>query len=137
LLGAAFTYLEISVMNFKDYQSQTKSNWVKRNPVAAGAIALMALAAAFNYPTIAQNMKATGRVREKALVNSELTQQLEATNIFAEQQAAIAEQRYSDGCIVVVASNDPTKFTSLTEGQPVLDAVRGVPLPTNTIVCDE
>lgn len=123
-------------MDFKDYQSQNKPNWIKRNPVAAGAIALMALAAAANFPTIAQNVQATGRVREKAMENSELNQQLQATSLFTEQQAAIAEQRYSSGCVLVVATNDPSKFTSLTEGQPVLDAVRGVPLPAGTVVCD-
>lgn len=123
-------------MDFKDFQTQNKPNWVKRNPVAAGAIALMALAAALNYPTIAQNMETTGRVREKAMENSELNQQLQATSLFVEQQAAIAEKRYIDGCILVVATNAPDQFTSLTEGQPVLDAVRGVPLPVGTVVCD-
>lgn len=123
-------------MDFKDYQAQNTPNWIKRNPVAAGAIALMTLAAALNFPTIAKNMEATGRVREKALVNSEVNQQLQATSLFTEQQAAIAEQRYSAGCVLVVATNDPSKFTSLSEGQPVLDAVRGVPLPTGTVVCD-
>jgi hypothetical protein len=123
-------------MDFKDYQAQNTPNWIKRNPVAAGAIALMVLAAAANFPTIAQNMQATGRVREKAMENSELNQQLQATSLFTEQQAEIAEKRYSEGCVLVVASNDPSKFTSLSEGQPVLDAVRGVPLPAGTVVCD-
>ncbi|MBD1871232.1 hypothetical protein H6F95_28785 [Cyanobacteria bacterium FACHB-471] len=68
--------------------------------------------------------------------NSELNQQLQATSLFVEQQAEIAEKRYSGGCVLVVASDDPSKFTSLTEGQPVLDAVRGVPLPAGTVVCD-
>lgn len=123
-------------MDFKEYQSQNTPHWIKRNPIAAGAIAFMVLAAVANFPTIAQNMQATGRVREKAMVNSELNQQLQATSLFTEQQAAIAEQRYTAGCVLVVATNDPSKFTSLSEGQPVLDAVRGVPLPTGTVVCD-
>lgn len=123
-------------MEFKQYQSQNRPHWIKRNPVPSAAIALMILAAAVNFPTIAQNMEATGRVRESAMVNSEVNQQLQASSLFVEQQAAIAEQRYSAGCVLVVATNDPSKFTSLSEGQPVLDAVRGVPLPTGSIVCD-
>ncbi|MBD2054795.1 hypothetical protein H6F88_01940 [Oculatella sp. FACHB-28] len=123
-------------MDFKDYQAQSKSHWIKRNPISSAAIALMVLAGAANYSTISQNMQATGRVREKAMEHSEFNQQLQATSLFVEQQAEIAEQRYSEGCVLVVASNDPTKFTSLTEGQPVLDSVRNVPLPAGTVVCD-
>ena len=54
----------------------------------------------------------------------------------AEAQAAIALQRYKDGCVMVVAMSHPGFYTSLTEGEPVLDRIRKKPLPVGTIVCD-
>lgn len=48
---------------------------------------------------------------------------------------AIAVQRFQDGCILVVSSNDATAAVSIVEGQPVLDWHTRQPLPNNTVVC--
>jgi hypothetical protein len=37
---------------------------------------------------------------------------------------------------MVVAMNNPKFFTTLSEGQPVMDRIRKTPLPIGTIVCD-
>jgi len=37
---------------------------------------------------------------------------------------------------MVVSMSHPDHYTSLSEGQPVLDRVRKTPLPKGTIVCD-
>lgn len=52
------------------------------------------------------------------------------------QKDTIARQRYEKGCVMVVSSKDPTQFTSITEGLPVIDAARNVPLSVGNIVCD-
>jgi hypothetical protein len=52
------------------------------------------------------------------------------------QKDKIARQRYEKGCVMVVSSKDRTKFTAITEGQPVIDAARNVPLSVGNIVCD-
>ena len=54
----------------------------------------------------------------------------------AKQKDAIARQRYQDGCVMVVAANDRSQLTSITEGIPVIDASRNVPLSIGNIVCD-
>ncbi|MDA0268703.1 MAG: hypothetical protein O3A14_17515 [Cyanobacteria bacterium] len=54
----------------------------------------------------------------------------------AQDEAKIAAARYEMGCELVVASNDPGKFTVLSPGDPVRDAVRNVPLPLGMFVCD-
>ncbi|BAZ39444.1 hypothetical protein NIES4101_53970 [Calothrix sp. NIES-4101] len=51
-------------------------------------------------------------------------------------QEKIAESRFKKGCVIVVAQKAPDKFTSLTEGFPVIDWVRQTPLPAGTVVCD-
>lgn len=125
-------------MDFNDFQQSKTgdSTWVKRNPIATGAIGLMALFALANSPSIARNMQAMGRVREQSMASGEVVSQLQANQIHIEEQAKIADSRYQSGCVIVVASNDPNSFTSLTAGQPVLDGVRDAPLPPGTLVCD-
>ena len=54
----------------------------------------------------------------------------------AKQKDAIARQRYQDGCVMVVAANDRSQLTSITEGVPVIDSSRNVPLSIGNIVCD-
>lgn len=52
------------------------------------------------------------------------------------QKDTIARQRYEKGCIMVVSSKDRSKFTAITEGLPVMDTARNVPLSAGNIVCD-
>ena len=54
----------------------------------------------------------------------------------AKQKDAIARQRYQDGCVMVVSANDKTQLTSITEGLPVIDSSRNVPLSAGNIICD-
>jgi hypothetical protein len=54
----------------------------------------------------------------------------------AKQRDAIARQRYQDGCVMVVSANDKTQLTSITEGLPVIDSARNVPLSVGNIICD-
>jgi len=54
----------------------------------------------------------------------------------AKQKDAIARQRYQDGCVMVVSANDKTQLTSITEGLPVIDSARNIPLSVGNIVCD-
>ena len=54
----------------------------------------------------------------------------------SKQRDAIARQRFQDGCVMVVSANDKAKLTSITEGLPVIDSARNVPLSVGNIVCD-
>ena len=54
----------------------------------------------------------------------------------AKQRDTIARQRYQDGCVMVVASDNKTQLTAITEGLPVIDGARNVPLSIGNIVCD-
>ena len=70
------------------------------------------------------------------------TQQQEQARLTLSQDAAkqkdtIARQRYQDGCVMVVAANDRSQLTSITEGVPVIDSSRNVPLSIGNIVCDQ
>lgn len=53
----------------------------------------------------------------------------------AEQKAAVAIERYQNGCLPVV-DNTQTQYVSLQLNQPVIDSVTYQPLPAGTVVCD-
>ncbi len=77
--------------------------------------------------------------RESRLIRS--AQQQEQTRLTLSQDAVkqrdtIARERYEKGCVMVVASDDKTKLTAITEGLPVYDSARKIPLSAGNIVCD-
>ncbi len=109
---------------------------IKRNPVSAAfGVGILACLAISNG-NIQQNMRSLSAVREEAQRNNASDMMLHASQEAAQQQAEIAKSRYKAGCVMVVAMKDPNYYTSLTEGQPVLDRIRHTPLPAGTIVCD-
>lgn len=75
-------------------------------------------------------------VQQQRQADSQQQIQLRLSQAQAQQSAEIANARYQSGCVMVVATNSPSDFTTLTQGQPVIDRVRKVPLPDNTLVCD-
>ena len=81
------------------------------------------------------------RTQGEANRTTRATQQQEQARLTLAQDASkqkgtIARQRYQDGCVMVVAANDRSQLTSITEGLPVIDASRNVPLSIGNIVCD-
>ena len=84
-----------------------------------------------------QEMKVQGE-QNRVLRSTQQQEQAKLTlsQDAAKQKDAIARQRYQDGCVMVVAANDRSQLTSITEGIPVIDASRNVPLSIGNIVCD-
>ena len=109
---------------------------LKRNPVSAafgmGIIGCLALSSG----NISKTMNSMAQVRDLAQKNNIADMLLHTSQEAAEQQAEIAKNRYKSGCVMVVSMQHPDSYTSLTEGQPVLDRVRRMPLPAGTVVCD-
>lgn len=64
------------------------------------------------------------------------TTRLQLSQDLAKQKDTIARQRYQNGCLMVVSSNDRSQLTAITEGKPVMDSARNVPLSVGNIVCD-
>lgn len=67
---------------------------------------------------------------------SQETRKLEQSQELAKAKAAIATQRYRDGCLLVVAVNSPMNLATLVPGESVLDRITKRPLPSGTVVCD-
>ncbi|MEP0840815.1 hypothetical protein [Coleofasciculus sp. FACHB-64] len=89
-----------------------------------------------NSREIQKNFFTIGQVRELSQINAAKDMQLRVSQQQIQMQAEIANERYQTGCVLVVSKQDPTTFTSLSEGQPVIDSKRQTPLPTGTVVCD-
>lgn len=84
-------------------------------------------------PQMAQsNLLAT--IRQSIDLEASVQKSVHAST--ADEDAAIAEDRYQNGCVMVVASNSPEHYSALTPGQPVIDGARNVPLAVGTTVCD-
>lgn len=54
----------------------------------------------------------------------------------AKEKDKIARRRYESGCLMVVSAADFHQTTAITEGLPVMDSARNVPLSAGNIVCD-
>jgi cell shape-determining protein MreC len=85
-----------------------------------------------------QEMRTQGE-QNRALRSTQQQEQARLTlaQDSSKQKDAIARQRYQDGCVMVVSANDKTQLTAITEGLPVIDASRNVPLSAGNIVCDQ
>jgi len=103
--------------------------------IALGAIALQNwLGGGFSG---LQEMKVQGEQNRVLRATQQQEQaKLTLSQDAAKQKDAIARQRYQDGCVMVVSANDKTQLTSITEGLPVIDSARNIPLSVGNIVCD-
>ena len=73
-------------------------------------------------------------VRDRRIAVEQKQLLLETSNEAMERASKIAIERINAGAIVVVSQADPSKFTTLSEDEPVLDGARLVPLPDGTFV---
>jgi len=107
----------------------------RNSVIALGAIALQNwLGGGFSG---LQEMKVQGEQNRVLRATQQQEQaKLTLSQDAAKQKDAIARQRYQDGCVMVVAANDRSQLTRITEGIPVIDASRNVPLSIGNIVCD-
>ena len=107
----------------------------RNSVIALGAIALQNwLGGGFSG---LQEMKVQGEQNRVLRATQQQEQaKLTLSQDAAKQKDAIARQRYQDGCVMVVSANDKTQLTSITEGLPVIDSARNVPLSVGNIVCD-
>ncbi len=109
---------------------------IRRNPVESilvtiGGIYLVCNVSAVNRMVADQNAQ-----REAIAKSDKQVQELQISEDAKKEMAVIAEQRYKDGAVIVVASNHRDTYTTLSEGQPVIDYARRVPLPAGTIAAD-
>lgn len=110
--------------------------WLNRHPETGLFVLGLGVCFALSAGNIKANMETLSQTQARVRENTAYEMKLRASEQAAQAQAEIAEERYKSGCVFVVASNDPNSYTSLTEGQAVLDKVRGKPLPIGTVVCD-
>ncbi len=113
----------------------TKRIWRKHKlEIGFGAVALVATF--FSHGDIQRSMQGLSEDRARIASNASEQRRLEENAELIKAKAAIAEQRYKDGCTMVVAANSPTNLATLVLGEPVFDRTTKKPLPAGTVVCD-
>ena len=85
---------------------------------------------------VATSMEGLSEDRARIASNASEQRRLEENAELIKGKAIIAEQRYRDGCTIVVAANSPKNLATLVEGEPVFDRTTKKPLPVGTVVCD-
>jgi hypothetical protein len=84
-----------------------------------------------------QQMQAQGEInRANRAKSDQAAAQLQISQDGAKARDATAKSRYQSGCLMVVSGDNPRRFTAITEGAPVVDDARNVPLSVGNIVCD-
>ena len=109
---------------------------IKRNPVSATFGVSIIGCLLISSSNVQRNMQSFSAFRDEAQKNNVADMRLRSSIDATQAQSEIAKQRYQSGCVMVVSMKHPNDYTSLSEGQPVLDRVRKTPLPIGTIVCD-
>lgn len=107
----------------------------RRKPVYAWGFAGLCVCIAFSLPNLQANWEGMNKLQAQTRTNTQQAWELKASQQSVEKQAAIAEQRYEQGCLFVVTNRTKTD-TVLTAGEPVLDRARNKPLPPGAVVCD-
>ena len=102
--------------------------------IVFGVVALAA--AAFSSNDIQRSMQGLSTDRARIVSNASEQRRLEENAELSKIKAVIAEQRYKDGCTIVVAVSSPRNLATLVLGEPVLDRTSKKSLPSGTVVCD-
>lgn len=112
-----------------------KKVWRKyKTEITFGAIALVAVI--LSHGDIKRSMQSLGDERARIAANTQQQRRLEESQELAKSKAVVAEDRYKNGCTMVVAANSPRNLATLVEGETVLDRTTKKSLPSGTIVCD-
>lgn len=113
----------------------TNRIWRKnKTNIIMGGVVLVALA--LSHKDISRNMQSIAQSKEAIAINNQKQSALEVQFQFEQEQAKIAEARYSKGCLPVVTNDARRKYVSIQEGSVIRDRLTEKPLPTNTVVCD-
>lgn len=100
-------------------------------------VAVVGFSAISNPSQLQSLTQSGGDIRQAREADEKRLLELQQSAETKKREAVIAEQRYQDGCIMVVASNDQGRLTTLEEGQPVFDSARkDAFLPIGSVVCD-
>lgn len=102
---------------------------ISDNPLALIGLGIVGLGLIFNEGNLQSLSQTSAMVRSQR----EASQRESLQAQIAEQKAT---DRYNRGCVFVVAQTEPGTFTSLSEGQPVIDQARQTPLSNGVVVCD-
>ncbi|NJN07182.1 MAG: hypothetical protein HC815_04070 [Richelia sp. RM1_1_1] len=99
-----------------------------------GGAALISLALSSN--DIKQDMQSRSEIRQQLGSQNLKQTKLEEQFKFEQQQAKIAEARYTAGCVLIVAPENTRNLATIEDGDVIRDRTNGKPLPNNTVICD-
>lgn len=82
---------------------------------------------------VTSTFNSLGNAREMMQTATANNNELRAKEQAAKNQAAIAEERYKNGCLILLYKR---QLVAIAQGKPVYDPTTKQPLPKGTVVCD-
>ncbi|MEH2384165.1 MAG: hypothetical protein V7K27_35650 [Nostoc sp.] len=87
----------------------------------------------FGSGNITNTFNSLGNAKEMMQTATAKNNELRASQQSAKNQAAIAEERYRNGCLILLYKG---RLVAIAQGKPVYDPITKQPLPKGTVVCD-
>ena len=122
----------------------TIQKYIQRNPIQSALAGAAIVVCLLNSGTIGKALEQNSRQREALGAANQAITQLQLSEQNRLKLAEIANQRYDQGCELVINGNDRSKYTNLVPGVGVLNGnyqpAPGLPptayLPAGVVVCD-
>ncbi|MBD2509531.1 hypothetical protein H6G91_19920 [Nostoc muscorum FACHB-395] len=106
---------------------------MKFDPITVLLTAGTSVSLLFGSGNVTNTFNSLGNAREMMQTATAKNNELRATQQAAKNQAAIADERYRSGCLILLYKG---QLVAIAQGKPAYDPVTKQPLPKGTVVCD-
>jgi hypothetical protein len=106
---------------------------MKFDPVTLLLTAGTSVSLLFGSGNVTSTFNSLGNAREMMQTATAKNNELRATQQAAKNQAAIADERYKNGCLILLYKG---QLVAIAQGKPVYDPTTKQPLSKGTVVCD-
>jgi hypothetical protein len=106
---------------------------MKLDPITLLLTAGTSVSLLFGSGNVTSTFSSLGNAREMMQTATAKNNELRATQQAAKNQAAIADERYRSGCLILLYKG---QLVAIAQGKPAYDPVTKQPLPKGTVVCD-
>jgi hypothetical protein len=108
---------------------------IKRYPIESVLIGGLVITVILDLPHILRQIGLSGELRATAEAQNQRHMEMRLAQQAAADASEIAQERYQNGCLVILSKTDKDQYASIVEGRPVNDKSGSI-VPQNTIVCD-
>ncbi|MBD2168617.1 hypothetical protein H6G04_30010 [Calothrix membranacea FACHB-236] len=106
---------------------------LRKDPVSLVLLAVIGGSLFLSQGNVSETMTSLGDAKKMMVASTAKNNEMLAGQQSDKNQSAIAEQRYKDGCLILLYKG---QMAAIAQGRPVYDPLTKFPLPKGTQVCD-